>query len=302
MKLVIALLSFGLFFSTSLRAAEQDTVTQEILALAQIKDQAHQIAQFAINEIENRKEALTSAEYDQLSTRIGRAFDETQIYKSMERHFTSKYDAQLSPLWLETLKSPAMKKITALESASTDPANFSRLNEFAQNMQTKPPAQTRLDLVIKLDKVTRATDLAVASQIAVTKVILQTINPQLPSNKQMTPQQLDKLLDALKLQLEGELRQFSAITHLFTYQTLSDDELAQHVAHYETSQGQWMINTNYEAIMQALTEATSRVSEQTAQHAAPPTIELSTVSTMLTTAANDVVTNASAHGLNTNTL
>jgi hypothetical protein len=89
----------------------------------------------------------------------------------------------------------------------------------------------------------------------VAKVLLHAINPALPSNKQLGSAQLQNLLDALRMQIEQNMQQFTTITYLYTYRSLSDTELQQYISHYESPAGQWVANTTYEAVMAALGDA-----------------------------------------------
>jgi len=255
MTYLIKILLISFLLSTPALAADKNTVTNKILALTGMKSHAHEIANFAINEIENRKAGLPEDEFKRLNTIIRQAFNEENIYSIIAAHFKHHYDAKHSPQWLSALKTTEMVEISALEHEGAKPSNFKNVIAYAQQLQSSPPAKTRLDLIKRLNDATRASDLAIESQISVTKILLHAINPYLTSNKQMSTSQLKSALDALRMQMTQNLEQFTTITYLYTYRTLSDEALKQYVTQYESPAGQWISNTTYNAVMEALTDA-----------------------------------------------
>ena len=247
---------------TSLSAADKTSTLKKLAKYSQLKDQAREIADFALNEIENRKKGLPEEEYQRLQNLITQAFNEQRLYKAMYRHLENGYDRNLSPRWLQHLQSPLMRKITELEKQSTASDNFPKLIAYAQQLQQQPASETRTALIDTLDEITYTSELAVESQLAVAKVLLHAINPSLPSNKQMSTSQIKAALDALRIQTTQTLQRFSRITHLYTYQSLSDEELQQYLTLYQSPEGTWAADTIYQAIKAALGDAIQRFQQQ----------------------------------------
>ena len=245
-----------------LSAADKTSTLKKLAEYSALRDQAREIASFAVNEIENRKKGLPEEEYQRLKNLIAQTFNEQRLYKAMYRHLEINYDANLSPRWLQHLQSPLMRKIADLEAQSAASDNFPKLIAYAQQLQQQPAPETRTTLINTLDEVTYTSELAVESQLAVAKVLLHAINPSLPSNKQMSTSQIKAALGALRIQTTQNLQRFSLITHLYTYQSLNDKELQQYLALYQSPEGAWASDTIYQAIKAALKDAIQRFQQQ----------------------------------------
>ena len=148
-----------------------------------------------------------------------------------------------------------MIKFSELEAQSSQPDTFPKLIAYAQLLQQQPAPKKRIALVEKLNDITNSSNLAVQSQLAIAKVLLHAINPSLPSNKQMSTSQIKSALEALRMQTAQTLRDFSTVTYLYTYQSLSNDELTQYINLYQSPEGQWATATGYNAVLRALEDA-----------------------------------------------
>ena len=255
MKPFIALIVLCLSIPSVALASGKKEISNEIIELSGLKEVAHDIAVYALSEIETRKESLPEHEFQRLTQIIQRTFNEARIYKIIQDYFYANYDEQLSPLWLSTLKSPLLIKITHLEIESAKPEAFEHIIEYAKLMRTNPIPPSRIKQVKQLDQITRVSEVTLESQLSVAKVLLHAINPSLPSNKQMSTSQLQSMIKTLGMQISQSLEEFTTITNLYTYRTLTNEELEQYLKLYQKSEGQWIINTTYNAVISALRDA-----------------------------------------------
>lgn len=249
--LVVALL--GASFSAF--ADDASALIKEVLNLAGVEKQLEEIAHFAENEIETRKDALAEADYLSLKSRMTATFASEKLRVAVENSLAQTARDPRFAAWRDTLQQPLVAKMTQLENQSSGASAFRELSNYAEKLQHFPPPPARVDLVTRLAKATYATALAMDSHIAVTKVLLRLINPSLPENKQLDAKKEERILVDLRSQLEENLKDVAMITYLYTYRDVSDEELNQYAMLYETSPGQWVTENLVKAIRAALDAA-----------------------------------------------
>lgn len=238
--------------SLSVSADNTDALIGEVLSLAGVGKQLEEISHFAKNEIETRKEALAESDYRSLKNGMTSVFASEKLRQTVEKSLAQAARDARFAAWRDTLKQPLITKMAQLENQASGEAAFRELSAYAEKLQQFPPPPARVDLVTRLAKATYATDLAMDSHIAVTKTLLRLINPSLPENKRLDAKKEERILTDLRSQLAENLKDVAMITYLYTYRDVSDEELNQYTALYETGPGQWATESIVKAIRAAL--------------------------------------------------
>ncbi len=265
--LVATCLTFALF---SASAEERGPLIDEVLSLSGVDQQINEIAAFALSEIETRKDVLPPKEYNRLESGFADAFGVKRLRETVTHAFLNNYDAARMKEWLMQLRSPLMTRMFALEKAAASKNAFTEIAEFAERSRSMPPAPSRLDLLKRLDQATSATELALDSQSAVTRSLLYAINPSLPENKRLTERELERLLSDVRIQTATTLENIAIATYLYTYRSVSNEELASYVAIYESELGNWAIAVSHKAVQRALSAATAAFKNTLVMNPQPP--------------------------------
>jgi hypothetical protein len=260
-KVMLVTLCLGLLTTQAAQAESKNEQLERLFKTIDLDTQLHQIEAFALNEVSSRKELLTTEAYKKLRDQTTRAFDAQALRKDVINTFRENFQAQHLESWLAAVERPLIKRIRDLEKIPDNRDSYNQLLAYRQQLKKNPASPSRLELVKRLDTATAATDLAIDSQLTVSGAFIRLINPSLPDTKQLSEKNLQSLLIAMRPQLEPQLRQIARVTYLYTYRSISDPQLDQYVALYESETGQWLTATLNRGIRAALDNAVSRISK-----------------------------------------
>ena len=243
-----------------------DSIIKKVMAQSHTERQIKGIADFAIAELDLRKEVLEAKDYQELKTILNSAFDPKKLHQDVTQVWKKRFQAERFEKWSAQLQSPLLTKMSRLELQVSSNQGFEDMMAFAERQKSKPPTQARQDLIARLDSATASSELAIRGQLAVLGAFLKAINPNLPDNKQLNDTTLQKVLDATRAQIEPSLREIATLTYLYTYRNVSDADLSTYVRAYESDVGKWFMQLNRESISDALTAATQRAKKLIEQH------------------------------------
>lgn len=236
-------------------APPSKTLTEEIIALSGITDQFDEVQRLAVGEIDNRKDAMTSKDYEQLRTKLGAQFDPAKMRADVVDVFMEHGDATKLQQWRNELQSPIMTRMRTLEQAASSDAAYQATIEFGRQLEQTPPSETRVTLVTQLAKSTAALDLALDSHLAVTRALLRHINPTLPENKLLDAKKENAILQDMRVQLAEQMNDVATVTYLYTYRDVSDADLRDYLGRYDSDLGRWATELTARAVRKALQSA-----------------------------------------------
>lgn len=243
-----------------------DRIIKKVMAQSHTEQQIKSIADFAIAELDLRKDVLASKDYQELKSILNSAFDAKQLHQDVTQTWRKRFQAERFETWSAQLQSPLFTKMSRLELQVSSTQGFEDMMAFAERQKSKPPTQSRQDLIARLDTATASSELAIRGQLAVLGAFLKAINPSLPDNKQLNDTTLQKILDTTRAQIEPSLREIATITYLYTYRNVSDADLNSYVGAYESDVGKWFMQLNRDSISEALSAATLRAKKLIEQH------------------------------------
>jgi hypothetical protein len=140
-----------------------------------------------------------------------------------------------------------------------------QMENFAAQLQSNPPAQKRLALLRRLDKVTGASELLIRMEIANFRCIFKTINRVLPPEKRLEEAKMEQLCNVRKVQSGPRLKNRTLAGFLYTYRSISDAELTKYIDFCESDVGQWFNRISGGATMKAMAIAAEEVGRQMAK-------------------------------------
>jgi len=156
------------------------------------------------------------------------------------------------------LVAPLGKRITDLEKESSDPSAMQGIENYARELQKRPPAPARVALAQELDAATGSTEIAAALMESIALATALGLNAAQPRQSQLPAEilQLDikKAMPQFRQQAEGIV----LVSVLYTYRSLSDTELTQYVRFMQTPSGAAYARSGAAATREALTQATGR--------------------------------------------
>lgn len=257
----------------------REALIKEALELAGVKNQIQQIPVLIQDQIAKRQGETDPKAQATISKIMTEAYQAQEIYQVIENSFKYHFDQKRLSAALEWLRSPLGKKVSGLELKVNDPGRIQELQKFSARLKEKPATKERMALVQRLDDAAGATQFSLHMNLAGFRSLAKAVDATLPPAKRLQEGQLEKLADEMKAKLQGPLRENTLTSFLFTYRSLSDNELKQYVGFAETDHGRWFHRVLTEGFLQAMTAAGEKAFQQIAKaKAEPDTLALPTKS------------------------
>jgi|GEM_PF-1044993 len=178
---------------------------------------------------------------------------ETIILSGLEETF----DAGLVQEVMGWLKSPLGRKITALENESSTPDAMRKLESYAKQLQKNPPSKSRLELEERLETAVRASEQCAEVFLLSFLGAAMGQSALQPHEERPGTDQMRKWLAEQHPRILQNCREFQRLLFLFTYQSLSDDEISRYVAFAESESGRKYHEKTFAAFKAAMADASS---------------------------------------------
>ncbi len=236
---------------------------EEILELSGTRQQAAAIASVVISGIPHIRSYQNRPDHRNFLGILNNALSAEQLYPPIVRYFEERYHPQHADAFLKWLHSALGRKMTAIEIESmridaVREANR-RQNEYYQSLD-----RSRQLLCARLEKALMAGDLNFAVMAGMFRSFVMGMQAALPEHEQMSTEEFEQF-SASVTQLPKEPFVIEAVVSIaYVYRTLTDQEIADAIAFYETEAGRWMSATFREAVTGSLAEAARRIGEDLA--------------------------------------
>ncbi|MEI8349756.1 MAG: hypothetical protein WCI77_06340 [Candidatus Omnitrophota bacterium] len=239
---------------------------ERLLAVAGTQEQLKQLSLRVCDEYSQHKEQIDPERYEAGSKIVVDAYRPDVLYQIVTEYFQNHFDQAHAIGVSDFLASPLAKKVSALDEKVAGSVPVTEIQKFADTLPSHPPSPERLALIKELDKAVAASDTQVVMTTALFKSIAQAIDPILPEDKRFAAGELEKTVDMMKTQLRLLLneRNIISISFLYTYQSLSDDELRQYIVFWNSPAGKWYNQITNDAFILALERAGQNAGRQCA--------------------------------------
>lgn len=179
------------------------------------------------------------------------AFKPTSLKEAMLTAIKAKLATQDIKEVLVWLDSPLGKKCTQLEEGASTPEAMVKMQKYAAQLQNSPPTTERLNIIRKLDSAVKGTEggveLAINSQIAVAMATISTLPPE----QRRSLESISREFEKNRPQLEAMVRSQVLLSFLYTYRSLTDDEIQQYLDFAASPAGARFISVTEEALKKA---------------------------------------------------
>ena len=135
------------------------------------------------------------------------------------------------------LRSDVGKKITAAEVNVGSPERSVQLATFMLRLQLERPTPERLQLVRRIQEITQGSEMATNAWEAIIGAIARALEGGFRGNKFQTQEKLEQFMASIRGSIKGMFEQGQIFEALFTYQTVTDEELKQYAEFLETPAG-----------------------------------------------------------------
>lgn len=162
------------------------------------------------------------------------AFRSERFHKRVQASLLKDFERKRVEALLAAFRAPLAKKLVELEGAKQDPQEIAA---FAKGLAKNPLPKERIDLVQRLDAVTRAGEIT-------TEIVLTTTRAMVSGATGGDAQKMaafDKQLGAQRGKLAEVLRNAVLVSFAYIYRDVSDADLGEYLKLYEGEDGKWLM-------------------------------------------------------------
>jgi len=256
--LVFMVVIFGLIHPVQ----GQEATIKEILELSGLKTQIEHIPamiQSGLMEQEKKNKTLKPGEFKNLKRIMEESYYTEDLYRTVYDYFKDHYEQKRFLAMLELVRSPLSKKMTQMEEGVSTPEGFKAIQKFSEEISSHPPSKNRLALVRELDYVRKTTELSVELQTSTVMVMVRAFNAATPPSQRVQENQLQIAFQNMKSQFRRTFENISAVTFLYIYRSVSDQELKQYIQMHRSNEGRMLTQLSHSALVKAMTQAAEKV-------------------------------------------
>ena len=242
---------------------EREALIGEALEISGTKRSLETIPAHIRAQFEARQTPLKPDEKTRVGKILGDAFRPDVLYSAVRGAFRTNYDPQRMNFVIGQLRTPLFRKIAALEVAASEPGARQDLERFTIGLQGDIPQPARVALVQRYEASMRSAELQIEMGVVAFRAVTRSLEPVLPSEKRLTAREADSAERSLRAQQDGLVRA-ALVRWLYTFRSLTDEELAEYVAFAETDAGRWFVATQRKGLLDAMRTAMDAAARQMA--------------------------------------
>jgi hypothetical protein len=230
---------------------ERDALIAEALEISGTKKALESIPMQIRAQYDARQNPLKAEDKTRVVRILTDAFRPDVLYGAVRNAFRTNYDPQRMSHVMTQLRSPLFKKIAALELAAGEPGAKQDLERFALGLQGDIPPPARVALVQRHEAAMRSADLQIEMAVVAFQTVARSLEPVLSTTQRLTGREMDAAERKLRAQQEN-LTRAALVRWLYTYRSLSTEELASYVEFGESDPGRWFVATQRKGLLDAM--------------------------------------------------
>ena len=267
----LAALLASLFLSLPILAADQShperALIEEVLTLYGVKEQVTQLPALLEAQLERERDQYPPDVYPVLSQAFAQAYRADGLYEKVVAHLEAAASPEQLLAAREWLRTPLSQKMTRLEVEAASPQTQEKIPEFAAELESNPPSADRVSLVQELDEAVGATETTIAVSVATVRAVVRGVQPLLPAGKRLPEEEIEHGVARLEAELQSTMKYSTWLGFLYTYRSVSDQELTDYLAYWQSPEGRWLSQTTSDALLEAITAAAEDAGKRIAEAA-----------------------------------
>lgn len=242
---------------------EREALITEALEISGTKKALETIPAHIRAQFEARQTPLKPEEKARVLKILGDAFRTDVLYGAVRGAFRTNYDPSRMGFVIGQLRTPLFRKVAALELAASEPGAKPDLERFTIGLQGDVPKPARVALVQRYEAAIRSAELQIEMGVVAYKAVTRSLEPALPSEKRPTARETDFAERTLRAQQDNLVRA-ALVRWLYTFRSLTDEELEEYVAFSETDAGRWFVGTQRKGLLDAMRTSMDAAARQMA--------------------------------------
>jgi len=242
---------------------EREALISEALDISGTKQALESIPAHIRAQFEARQTPLKPEEKARVAKILGDAFRTDVLYGAVRGAFRANYDPSRMGFVIGQLRTPLFRKIAALEVAASEPGARQDLERFKIGLQGDVPKPARVALVQRYEAAVRSAELQIEMGVVAFKAVSRSLEPVLPAEKRATAREMDTAERTLRAQQDNLVRD-ALVRWLYTFRSVTDEEVGAYVAFAETDAGRWFVTTQRKGLLDAMRTAMDAAARQMA--------------------------------------
>lgn len=153
------------------------------------------------------------------------------------------------------LRSDVGKKITTAEVSASSAENRVQFATFFLQLQLERPAPERLQLIRRIEEIAQGSQMATEAWEAIVAAVARTLESEYRTTNPQNKKNLEEYLASVRGSVKGMFEQGRLFQGLFTYRTLTDEELKAYAEFLETPAGRDVTQTVNRAVQDSAIDA-----------------------------------------------
>jgi hypothetical protein len=246
-------------------AGERPPLVDEVLELSGLREKMAQLPSLVYGQLRSQPAPPDTPTGEAVVQALKDAFRGDRLYEALADRVARRFDPARGATVAAILRTDLSRRMAALEVDASRPEMLSTMMAYAARiMITDRPAPARVDLVRRLDIAMGATSLTLAVDVATRQGVTRVVDVVLPPAQRRNPAATsDGSLRSLSPDANASARMATEVALLFTYRTVSDEDLTRYVAFTESEDGQWLARVVREAIVDVIDAASTDAVERT---------------------------------------
>ncbi|HET9575153.1 MAG TPA: hypothetical protein VFP04_02060 [Nitrospira sp.] len=187
------------------------------------------------------------------------AMDGDVLQKEVRHRLDRELPEDVAKPTVAWLRTDLGRRITALENEATSPESSLQQAAFAMQLQLEPPSPERMQLTRRLEEATGSSDQAVEGWEIVAVALGVAMTAGTPNGRADGKDVLRERLAKLRPDMKTLLLQASLRHMLFTYRTLTDQELGRYVEFLESETGRTLTRIVNGVVIHVASSAVERM-------------------------------------------
>jgi len=266
LSLAVTILSVSLYSDLSAETASNESLAADFMALSGLDHQIQQMPRWYASfldqvfaNIEMGGHRIPGRMKHMVRQTFLNALDANVMQEEVRRRLGRELPEQVAKPTVDWLRTDLGRRITALENEASSPDSAIQQAAFAMQLQIEPPLPERMQLTRRLEEATGTSDQAVEGwetvAVALGIAMAAGMPNARPDGKDILRERLAKLRPDMKvLLLQASLRHM-----LFTYRTLTDEQLRHYVEFLESETGRALTRIVNGVVINAASSAIDRM-------------------------------------------
>ena len=239
-----------------LASATDEQIVDELIDLSGLKQQIPRLpneymtlVDQVLGGLERQRHPVPKSVRRQIRQSFMEALSSERLESKIRLRLLDALSQETTIATMTWLRSDLGKKITAAEVNVSSPQRSLQLATFLMQLQLERPAPERLQLVRRIEDINQGSEMATEAWEAIVGAVARALQGEFRGkNDLQRKEKLDEFMASIRGSIKGVFQQGRIFEALFTYQTLTDEELKQYADFLETPAGRDVTKTINSAV------------------------------------------------------